>query len=313
MAFADLKNDFVFRRIFARHPDILRGLLNDLLERTGADTIEHIEYLPSEQLPLIEGAKLSILDVRCQDLSGARFIVEMQLLHVAGFLNRVVYNGCKAYVDQLKAGESYTKLTDVVALSICDFALWPDAEQDAQGLPRVPMLSRWFVTESSRRPDHNGVNRLLQVQYAFLELPKLPQRKPETGAAHWAWLFVHAPELTEVPPDLPAGPHREALALANAATFSATELEAYRKVMDEIQQAREYGEAKEAKGYAQGETAGLTAAKTAAVLAILAARGVGMSEADRARIAACTDVATLDRWIRRAATATASEELFAEP
>jgi hypothetical protein len=38
MAFADLKNDFVFRRIFATHPDILRGLLNDLLEdreRTG--------------------------------------------------------------------------------------------------------------------------------------------------------------------------------------------------------------------------------------------------------------------------------------
>jgi hypothetical protein len=26
MHFADLKNDFVFRRIFATHPDILRGL-----------------------------------------------------------------------------------------------------------------------------------------------------------------------------------------------------------------------------------------------------------------------------------------------
>jgi hypothetical protein len=31
MIFADMKNDFVFRRIFATHPDILRGLLNDLL------------------------------------------------------------------------------------------------------------------------------------------------------------------------------------------------------------------------------------------------------------------------------------------
>jgi hypothetical protein len=50
MAFADLKNDFVFRRIFATHPEILRGLLNDLLEREGEHTIEGIEYLPSEQL-----------------------------------------------------------------------------------------------------------------------------------------------------------------------------------------------------------------------------------------------------------------------
>jgi hypothetical protein len=35
MTFADLKNDFVFRRIFAKHPDILCGLLNDLLDRQG--------------------------------------------------------------------------------------------------------------------------------------------------------------------------------------------------------------------------------------------------------------------------------------
>lgn len=47
MFFADLKNDFVFRRIFAKHPDILRGLLNDLLERQGDRAIEGIEYLLS--------------------------------------------------------------------------------------------------------------------------------------------------------------------------------------------------------------------------------------------------------------------------
>ena len=243
MVFADLKNDFVFRRIFARHPDILRGLLNDLLDRKGERTIEAIEYLPSEQLPLVAGAKLSILDVRCRDRAGTTFVVEMQLLHVAGFINRVVYNACKAYVDQLKAGEPYSQLADVVAISICDFALWPDADQDAHRLPRVPMLSRWNMTEQSS--NNQG---LLQVQYAFLELPKLPQRAPETGAELWAWLFVHTPELHEVPSELPAGPHRDAVELANEATFTALELDAYRKVMDEIQQAREYGDARWAEG-----------------------------------------------------------------
>ena len=95
-------------------------------------------------------------------------------------------------------------------------------------------------------------HRLLQVQYAFLELPKLPARKPETGTELWAWLFVHAPELHESPADLPAGPHREAVELANEATFTALELDAYRKVMDEIQQAREYVDAREARGKAEG-------------------------------------------------------------
>jgi hypothetical protein len=50
VAFADRRNDFVFRRVFAGHPDILRGLLDDLLERQGEQTIDHIEYLPSEQV-----------------------------------------------------------------------------------------------------------------------------------------------------------------------------------------------------------------------------------------------------------------------
>jgi PD-(D/E)XK nuclease family transposase len=329
MAFADLKNDFVFRRIFATHPEILRGLLNDLLDRRDENAIVSIEYLPSEQLPLVTGAKLSILDVRCKERAGTTFVVEMQLIHVAGFINRVVYNACKAYADQLKAGEPYTKLTDVVAISICDFDLWPDAEQDHQKLSRVPMLSRWYMTESisdnHRLPENkSGANRLLQVQYAFLELPKLPKRKPDTGALQWAWLFVHAPELTEVPADLPPGPYREALELANEATFTPAELEAYRKVMDEIQQAREYGAAQraegEATGFAKGEAAGLAKGeakgeakgKAAAVLAVLSARGLPVSNEARTRIETCTDVAMLDLWISRAATVSSTEGVFAQ-
>src|ERR1700732_2169460 len=121
MLFADLKNDFVFRRIFATHADILRQLLNDLLERDGDATIEGIEYLPSEQHPFVEGGKLSILDVRCKDRRGTTVVVEMQLMHHPGFINRVVYNACKAYAGQLRSGEWYPTLTDVVAISICDF------------------------------------------------------------------------------------------------------------------------------------------------------------------------------------------------
>jgi hypothetical protein len=34
------------------------------------------------------------------------FVVEMQLLHIPGFVHRVVYNACKAYVEQLKRRRS---------------------------------------------------------------------------------------------------------------------------------------------------------------------------------------------------------------
>ena len=105
MAFADLKNDFVFRRIFATHPDILCGLLNDLLDRRDDETIVSIEYPPSEELPLVAGTRLSILDVRCKDRAGTHFVVGMQLLHIAGFINRVVYNACTTYVNQRTDGD----------------------------------------------------------------------------------------------------------------------------------------------------------------------------------------------------------------
>jgi PD-(D/E)XK nuclease family transposase len=315
MGFADLKNDFVFRRIFATHPDLLRSLLNDLLDRTGERAIDAIEYLPGEQLPLAVGAKLSILDVRCRDRSGTTFVVEMQLIHIPGFINRVVYNACKAYVGQLGEGDKYTKLTDVIAISICNFELWPDDQQIKLGRPRVPMLSRWNMTERG-----SGDHDLLQVQYVFLELPKLPARRPDgPGADLWAWLFVHATELTEVPADLSPGPYRTALEIANKATFTQGELDAYRKVIDEIQQAEELAEAKfaqgEIKGRAEGETKGRAEgraeAKTAAILAVLAARGIAVSAEARARIEACTDLATLDRWIARAATAAPDEAVLA--
>jgi hypothetical protein len=308
MAFADLKNDYIFRRIFATHPEILRRLLNDLLERRDAQTIEHIEYLPSEQLPLVEGAKLSILDVRCQDRAGTTFVVERQLIHHPGFINRVVYNACKAYAGQLKAGDWYTKLTDVMAISICDFELWPDARQDEQKLPRVPMLSRWNMTERGSKNDG-----LLQVQYAFLELPKMPAQRPDVpGADLWAWLFVHAPELTEVPADLPPGPYGDALELANQAKFTATELQAYEKTRDEIRQVIEIAAARWAEGKTEGFAEGAVNAKVGAILAVLAARGITVMSEVRARIEACKDAVSLDRWIARAATVTSAAAIFSE-
>ncbi|HEX2689583.1 MAG TPA: Rpn family recombination-promoting nuclease/putative transposase [Kofleriaceae bacterium] len=306
MAFADLKNDYIFRKIFATHPELLRRLLNDLLERTGAQTIEYIEYLPGEQLPLVEGAKLSILDVRCKDRTGTTFVVEMQLIHHPGFINRVVYNACKAYAGQLQEGDWYTKLTDVVAISICDFALWPDSEQDQQGLPRVPMLSRWHMTERT-----SGNDGLLQVQYVFLELPKLPARRPDGhGADLWAWLFVHAPELTEIPPEFVRGPYGDALELANKAKFSMTELQAYEKARDEIRQVHEIAHARWLEGEAKGKIEGKIEGRREVLVRLFVRAGIALTDAERSRIDTCMDAETLDGWIDKVFAARTAAEVL---
>jgi hypothetical protein len=47
-----------------------------------------------------------------------------------------------------------------------------------------------------------------------------------------------------------------------------------------------------------------------AVLRVLAARGVPLSDEMRERIMTCTDLDQLELWIEQAATATAADELF---
>jgi hypothetical protein len=61
-----------------------------------------------------------------------------------------------------------------------------------------------------------------------------------------------------------------------------------------------------AKGRAEGKAEG---ARTALV-AFITSRGLTLGDEDRARIAACSDVATLEAWVGRAARATAVAEIF---
>ncbi len=59
----------------------------------------------------------------------------------------------------------------------------------------------------------------------------------------------------------------------------------------------------EAKGKFEGKAEGEAKGKAEALLAVLTARGLLVPAAERARIAACSDLATLDRWIAQAVVA----------
>ena len=181
--FADPKTDFAFKRIFGseEHKDVLVAFLNTMLDLDEVHRIASVELLPPEQRPPVAELKLSIVDVKCTDAHGVTYVVEMQVLQVEGFEKRVVYNVAKAYVNQIARGDGYPNLNDVVGITICDFVLWPDTEGR-----RLPMLSRWRMTEQA-----TGAKELGQIQLVFLELPKYDtSRPPRTMVEKWAY-FVH--------------------------------------------------------------------------------------------------------------------------
>ena len=310
--FADPKTDFVFKRIFgaeARKP-LLVALLNHLLELEGERQILDVQHLSGDQHIDVPDLKLSIVDVKCTDATGRRFVVEMQVLKVEGFEKRVVYNASKAYVMQLHGADAYPVLCDVVGVTICNFNLWPEQESGGDGRYKVPMLSRWRMQEQ-----HSGERGLPQVQYAFLELPKYAAGDaPRTLIDRWAYFFREAANLEGIPPALEEEPFRAALEVTRMTSFSSAEWEAYERAKMAEQDARGAlavaHEEGHKSGLAEGHKSGLLEGKRDTLLRLLEGRGLPLSDSARARIAACVDLATLDRWVDRVLTAVTVDDVL---
>jgi predicted transposase/invertase (TIGR01784 family) len=296
--FADPKTDFVFKRIFgaAERKPLLIALLNDLLELDGDRRILDVQHLSLEQHVSVPELKLSIVDVKCTDATGRRFVVEMQVAKVEGLEKRIVYNASKAYVMQLRSAEEYPTLCDVVGVTICNFKLWP--RKLKSGRYKVPMLSRWRMQEK-----HSKKVGLPQVQYAFLELPKYAAGDdPQTMIEKWAYFFREAKNLRVVPPALSEGPFRQALDVARTASFTPEEWEAYERAKMAEQDAR--------GALAVAHEEGIIEGKRGTLLRLLTRAGIALTEVDRARIQACTDAGTLDRWIDNVLGARTASDVF---
>ena len=65
------------------------------------------------------------------------------------------------------------------------------------------------------------------------------------------------------------------------------------------------------RGEVRGEARGEVRGKALSILTIFAGRGLPVSDAARARILSCTELATLDGWLLRALTAASVDSLFA--
>ncbi len=203
-----------------------------------------------------------------------------------------------------------------VDVTLCNFNLWPD--KDEQGAYKVPMLSCWRMQEQ-----HGGARGLPQVQYAFLELPKYAAGEtPSTLVDKWAYFFREAKNLNVIPPSLSEGPFRDALEVARTASFSPEEWEAYERAKMAEQDARgaltvarqeghQSGLVEGHKsGLAEGHKSGLVQGKRDTLLRLLSRARLSLSDEDRARIEACDDPATLDRWCENVLGASTAAEVL---
>ncbi len=217
MRYLDPKADLTFKKIFGEHKDLLISLINALLPLNDDEMVESVEYLPPELVPELPTGKNSIVDVRCKDVKGRQFIVEMQMIWTSAFQQRVLFNASKAFVRQLRRNRKYELLQPVYSLNLVNESFMNDYPDEYIHNNMVHELHSDKIIEG--------------LHLTFVELPKF---KPHTQserkmAVLWLRFLTEINEdTTTVPEELLANPETsKALKEVEESAFTEEEMEVY--------------------------------------------------------------------------------------
>lgn len=222
--YLDPKADVTFKKVFGEHKNLVISLLNALLPLEEGKQVEAIEYLPAELVPETPLGKNTIVDVRCEETGGRKFIVEMQMEWRADFKQRVLLNASKAYVKQLPRGDEYNLLQPVYSLNLVNETFEPDMEEYYHYYRLVHYLHSDKVLEG--------------LHLVFVELPKFKARNLTEKRMQVLWLrfLTEIGETTrEAPQDLVDNPHvNEALEIVEESALNDAERAAYDGFWDRV-------------------------------------------------------------------------------
>ena len=225
MRYLDPKADLTFKKVFGKHKDLLISLLNALLPLSDDEQVESVEYLPAELVPDLPMGKNSIVDVRCKDLSGRQFIVEMQMIWTPAFQQRVLFNASKAFVRQLRRNRKYELLQPVYSLNLVNETFMNDYPDE-------------FIHNYNIVHELHSDKIIEGLHLTFVELPKF---KPQTIAERkmavlWLRFLTEINEETTVVPDeLLQNPETsKALKEVEESAYTEHEMDAYEDFWDKL-------------------------------------------------------------------------------
>lgn len=243
MMYLDPKADLTFKKIFAKHPDLLISLLNSLLPLSDEEQIVEIKYLPNELVPELYGRKNTIVDVLCQDVSGRKFCVEMQMEWSNAFMQRVLFNASKLYVSQLQKAEEYETLKPVYSLNLVN-------EIIEKNMPDCFIHNYRIVHDKDTKKVIKGLH------FTFIELPKFTPHTFLEKRMSVLWLRFLTEidsDTKEVPADLLESPEiSKALEEVKVSSFTDAELRTYDKFWDTIRTEKTLLKDKYEKGMEKG-------------------------------------------------------------
>lgn len=247
--YLDPKADVVFKKIFGEHPHLLKSFLNAVLPLPADGQIAELTYLSPEQIPHLPALKRTIADVRCTDLQGRVFIVEMQIEWTDSFKQRLLFEAGQAFIKQLDKGEDYALLEPVYGLGLV--AAIFDKE--------TPQWYHHYQLVNVEKLAHER-EIIEHLQLVFIELPKFPVQSSSEKQLRLLWLrFLREinEKTTQVAEELLSVPEiSEAVTLSEQAAYSERELQAYESYWDAVSTEKSLMSGRYAEGKAEGRAEG---------------------------------------------------------
>ena len=215
MRYINPKIDLAFKKIFGSSDtkDILINFLNAILYEA-QPVIENLEIIDSPPVNQGFGAQETQLDVKATINGDKIALIEIQLINVPSFGNRVLYNAAKSYSLKLTGEERYEKLKTVISLKIADFEMFENQPE---------FRSRFVFKEKEQQFDCPDT----EIELVFIELPKFSKQlaELETTAEKWIYFLKNIGTLETVPETMSTVPEiNKALRIASEGNFTQAEL-----------------------------------------------------------------------------------------
>jgi predicted transposase/invertase (TIGR01784 family) len=173
--------DYVFSEIFGnqKNIDITRNFLKTLID-IPEDEYGKLTVVSPILRKLFRTEKSGIVDLKLSTKSGKIIHIELQVEKRNNLRSRILYYASRLIGDQLKWGEDYSELHQVISIVICNHNL-------------IREENSYINVYELRNEENRSFTKLLRV--IILELPKLPEI---VDKAVWPWLkFLKCTEKEE--------------------------------------------------------------------------------------------------------------------
>ena len=184
----DLKNDYVFKRIFAKPEN--NKELKELLEAILNIEIEKVEVKNPEITKNYADEKLGVLDIRAQINEDTIIDIEMQVANVKRMVNRNIAYTSRLIAEDTRAGEDYRFLKKFISITILGENLLERNAYHSISHLKFEDIEPEKQVEIGYEKEQVLLTDRVEVHY--IELKKFVKKNPKMSSKleQWLWLII---------------------------------------------------------------------------------------------------------------------------